>query len=637
MRKQIFFLTLGFWALLCVAHPVFMVVWLVCGTVFFWILFRQKRCLILWIFLCLSSVLLYPQPIGTPVPGVYTVTEIKKDYVLAKKAGHTVLLYDLPEAVFDDQFEIKDFDEIHSLNNSDLFSFESYMRQQQVAYQGNTNLQNRIAQGHSLRAQLFYSIRSRDTFLTECLYGIDQEDSPAVLQQLSLPLISLILWVERVSKRYMSTRASRILSLFLILGCGYLFVFTIALVRMACQRFSRLFFDHWEERFVCTTIFFLLLVPQHALSFAFVVPTLFSLLYGLCHQQPSRSVCSKIILFGMQFLYFQKVDLISILCFSILRKWSGFLVLTGLVSLWFPLDDLRKFCFTLLDAIPSLSWEYEAGMIFFLIWSFAFFIWLKETGWLGKGVSLFCVCLAPLVLPYADPFFRVTVFSIGNGDCTLITEPFHRSAVLIDCGQNLYRDNMEKIVIPYLRKKHIDSLDAVIITHDDFDHSGGLDSLQKVIPVKVVISQSNQKVPVDYPFYLLLKKRDASNENDKSILSYFSYDRKTYLWMGDASIDVESQLLHKHPNLKADVLKLGHHGSKTSSSMDFLYTVKPSLSVISSGYKNRYGHPDVEVLRRLQDGNISSLNTASVGMIEIFSFHGFCFFRTGNGLVGLIP
>ena len=73
---------------------------------------------------------------------------------------------------------------------------------------------------------------------------------------------------------------------------------------------------------------------------------------------------------------------------------------------------------------------------------------------------------------------------------------------MIDCGQNLYRDNVERIIMPFLENKNIHAIDTVILTHDDFDHNGGYDSLKDKIEIKQVIEDSNQLVHVDYPFYL---------------------------------------------------------------------------------------------------------------------------------------
>ena len=103
-------------------------------------------------------------------------------------------------------------------------------------------------------------------------------------------------------------------------------------------------------------------------------------------------------------------------------------------------------------------------------------------------------------------------------------------------GQNLHRDNAELFVKPFFAQRYIYHLDALVVTHDDFDHSGGVDALKKTIAIDTVIITSDEDVPVSYPFYSLLPVREVMDENSKSIISYFSYDGLDYLWTGDAGI-----------------------------------------------------------------------------------------------------
>lgn len=175
----------------------------------------------------------------------------------------------------------------------------------------------------------------------------------------------------------------------------------------------------------------------------------------------------------------------------------------------------------------------------------------------------------------------------------------------------------------------------MILTHDDFDHSGGYESLKDRIEIKQVIKDSKEKVNVKYPFHLLLSEREAKDENDSSIISYFTYDKLSYLFMGDASKEIEKQLMDAY-DLKADVIKVGHHGSNTSSDSAFLDSLDCKIALISAGYKNKYDHPSLETLQTLQTLYIHAFCTNNSGSIAIYSLRDFSFIVTNDGLFGII-
>ena len=127
----------------------------------------------------------------------------------------------------------------------------------------------------------------------------------------------------------------------------------------------------------------------------------------------------------------------------------------------------------------------------------------------------------------------------------------------------------------------------------------------------------------------------AKDENDSSIISYFTYDHLNYLFMGDASKEIEKQLMDTY-DLKADVIKIGHHGSNTSSDAAFLDSLDCKIALISAGYKNKYDHPSTETLKTLDYLNIHTFCTSTNGSIAIYSLHDFAFIVTNDGLFGII-
>lgn len=198
----------------------------------------------------------------------------------------------------------------------------------------------------------------------------------------------------------------------------------------------------------------------------------------------------------------------------------------------------------------------------------------------------------------------------------------------------------KQVVVPFLKSQGVHQLDRVILTHLDQDHSGGLPAVLQSIPTHMV--QANEEIKdLSSPFSLChsgqtwetseLKIQILSpklenlqsavfNRNEASCVMYLQHkqasDLKYFLMMGDAGWETEYQLLQQYPDLKVDVLILGHHGSKHSSSYDFLKTYHPKIAIASAGFDNRYGHPSAEVSHRLQDLNIPLLSTIDKGAIH---------------------
>lgn len=229
-------------------------------------------------------------------------------------------------------------------------------------------------------------------------------------------------------------------------------------------------------------------------------------------------------------------------------------------------------------------------------------------------ISLFLMSFVPI----KHVFNAVYFVNVGQGDCIIFKN--NDKAVMIDTGGNTNFDIAEECLIPFLRKKQIYQIDALVITHNDKDHSGGVSSLINNYKVNKFLSNK-----YDFPYrvgdiYLNnLNTYDANNENDTSLVFNISFMNKKWLLMGDASIDVEKYLLASGLDLKCDVLKIGHHGSKTSTCEEFLKKANPETAIISVGEKNSYNHPSSEVIERLNELKISIRRTDKEGTISFIS------------------
>ncbi len=228
---------------------------------------------------------------------------------------------------------------------------------------------------------------------------------------------------------------------------------------------------------------------------------------------------------------------------------------------------------------------------------------------------------------YITNTFFTTIMDVGQGDSTFIHLPHNESNILIDTGGNINYDG-SKNIISYLKSEGIQKLDYLIITHGDYDHMGNSINLVNNFKVKNVIfncgyynNLENKLIKVlekkKIKYYSCIKELNISNyklqflntgiydnENDNSSVIYFNYEDNKFLFMGDAGVEKENDILEKYNLKNIDFLKVGHHGSNTSSSVLFINSINPKYSLISVGKNNRYGHPNKEVLNNLDNSKI---------------------------------
>lgn len=608
--------SLGFLACIILKDPLCIFCFSFCFLFYLNERFHSKRILIVFTILSLFSIVLV-KPCKEAEKGIYTISEIKQSYYVAKKQRTRVLVQSDLDLNFNDQIQVDSLEPIHTDDNFTLFSFTKYNASKNVFYK--TRDVRLIKKSTSLKSKLYAYISSQKNskVLLSLYYGIHEDTIDEIYTMLGYGYISAYFIVFNLLKRKYEDKKIRISLLILSILFGSFFVFTLSLTRFILYQISYLFFKSKSDQIGFTILCFSILYPIQVLSISFVLPILLQLVSYFCTEH--KWIVQKMVLISILFIYFKKVDIVSFLLFNLLRKLYGCVFLLGM----FIPDFLTL-------KIPSLTIHYAPQFVFIFIFIVVYIQCLKHFKW--KYMILF---LIPFLEVFCNPFFQVYTLNIGQGDCSVIVEPFYKSVVMIDCGQSLYRDNVERIIFPFLENKNIHTIDTLILTHDDFDHSGGYDHLKEKVKIKQVIKNSKDKVNVEYPFYLLLQKRMAKDENDSSIISYFTYDHLNYLFMGDASKEIEKQLMDTY-DLKADVIKVGHHGSNTSSDTAFLDSLDCRIALISAGYKNKYDHPSTETLKTLDHLHIHTFCTSTDGSIAIYSLHHFAFIVTNDGLFGII-
>ncbi|MCF0117788.1 MAG: MBL fold metallo-hydrolase [Bacilli bacterium] len=209
--------------------------------------------------------------------------------------------------------------------------------------------------------------------------------------------------------------------------------------------------------------------------------------------------------------------------------------------------------------------------------------------------------------------------NVGQGDSILIQNK--NNIVLIDTGGVNNIDLASETLIPFMRSKQINHIDALITTHNDSDHCGAALSLMENFPVYNYLPNKDQFPYQIGEIYLKnINTYSFTEDNDNSLVFNLDFMNKKWLLMGDASTLVEKRLIENNIDIDCDILKVGHHGSKTSTSEAFIKAASPQEAIISVGAKNYYGHPSESVIDLLAKYNVTIRRTDIEGTISYTKF-----------------
>lgn len=412
-------------------------------------------------------------------------------------------------------------------------------------------------------------------------------------------------------------------------------------------------------------------------QFSYVISTAIILSQKKISKLPNRyksiyiSLLSFIVSFPISIYHFQKINYLSILFNLVMIPLISTIIFpaTFLVLIFSNLYPIYEKLIFILEKINAIFYYIPYGKIIFckpnILMIILYYLLIILSIYKKKYyILLGTVILIHYQIPTMNQNLLVTFLDVGQGDSIFIKLPHNQGNILIDTGGKIeipkekWAQNKNKTtlttsrIIPYLHSMGIKKLDYLILSHGDYDHMGESINLVNHFKINKVIFNCGskndleqklinvlhkkgieyrsciKKINVDRTKLYFLNTKEYNNENDNSNVIYLNYNNYQFLFMGDAGIDKEKDLLDQYNLKNIDFFKVGHHGSNTSSSKYFIDKIKPKYSFISVGKNNRYGHPKETVLNILthskiyrtdQDGSIEIKINKTADKIKIYS------------------
>lgn len=642
----------------------------ICVVFFLFIVFKKFKNFIAVTFVLFSflvgisiSASLKYKAVEVQRDGIFIVEKVSTNYYLVSNYVDHFYVYEKNNEVDEGDF-LKlegNLSRINFVTLESEFDFKNYLKTKGVEYQlyvksKEVIFQNPINPKNIKQNFIDKYSEENQALLKSLLFSQTDYDSGIIKSSNSLNLISLI----SVSGIFINTfinlliflfglkfneSKSRIFSFLILIPYFIINIFELSVLRIFLLNLGKTInVSFFNKKYtyldvVCVVgIFILLLNPYNALSLSFILGFGMSLTYILLlnfsNKKLTTTACRKglllsLFLIPIQLNFNKSFNLLTFLYQIVLIPLMNCIFIFSIVSLYlgynplldillFPIVQIFKGLANLKFVLYHDSLPLELLIIYYLLFYVFIYMLEKEINLFNKKITgVFCLTVVIGLLPYKNIYEKsVNFINVGQGDSILIRD--RNTNVLIDTGGLKYKDLATSSLINYFKKKEVYKLDVVIITHDDFDHNGALNSLITYFPVKHVLTSYDE-----FPYKIgnLLFENfniyNFSDSNDRSLVLMLNFYGNKFLFMGDASKDVE-EVIMKDFNVDADYIKLGHHGSKTSTGEEFIRAVSPKEAIISCGLNNYYGHPNKEVLDILEKENIKIRRTDLEGTISYY-------------------
>ena len=562
------------------------------------------------------------------------VIEVKEKYVLIEHNFNKYIVYD--EAFnYDDVVEVRcNVDKITSMDNRAGFNYEVWSKHKGIVGSCTSVSSSIIKRGNTLRNVIYQQIESmpKDTKAVMKMFLLKEHDSSnayfSILLSSGIHVAMLISMFRKVLRYFFDKDSTEHIVILVAVFLCLIYNFSFFTLRILIRIITKYLVNDKREAWGIYAILLMVIYRGYVLDVVLIYSLTLSFISSFSYRR--RILSSSIVICLLQLIINGFFSIKQYVLSQLVRPVFSFVYVLCIMRIWLNFDRV----FIKINELVSLIINSESSDPLVLIGKphpliVASIIILLVFYQRYSDNSRLTACMWLLVLNNFQccfrPYAKVVYIDVGQGDSTLVSLPFNKGNFLIDTGGSTYKDIAKDILYPVLSSYGIRDLDAVIITHDDIDHAGGLESLSSLIEIDEVITQKNNIYSFEnIQFYDFLSEYEFEDGNANSLITYFDIYGTRFLILGDIGKEQESILINERGNFVVDVLKVAHHGSKTSTSDKLLTSTKPRLSIISAGENNRYGHPSTEVIERLRAYKINYLSTTTSGAIEINIFpHGY--------------
>ena len=600
-------------------------------------------CMVLWmlrtkdnsfIFVCIVLLLFSIPRSNTKYPDIQEANaiQVSSSYAILKNGNQKIIVYTKEPLLFDAAYTVTpEFQKVEESCHTYGFSYSHWLSKQGIYYAVDESCITLKKENVSIRRWMQKKIAALEdpsirSLLNKSLLNLKDTQGNSWMKEAGFSYISILFVFHVMCKYVMHEKQKDVVLTVITILLLIVYRFPLILVENLLFRVSRYLSMSKQKSTSLITMFIMFCYPSEITSASFLIPSLYH--YSFLFDEHKKEILFLLISI-IQSILFQTINPLRSFLYPVNMFLHGFFYLFSLVRFFTPID--------LVSLIASALQSFNTLMNLFSL----------KGSIVGVGCILYIIIVsmfrhkvkAAIVLLYVfqitglfHPCMEMTMINVGQGDAILIRAPLNSDNILIDTGKPSAYNSLKT----YLDAKSIYVMNTLIITHNDNDHSGNKTNIQKDYVVKQCIETHQNTIQSSIFTLQDINEIQSEDENDSSIVNVMNFNDKQVCLMGDASNKTEEEITHKYPTLSCDILKLGHHGSSTSSSDQFLDVVRPEIALISSGAYRIYHHPSEETIQKLLKRHIPYFDTKTSGDITILCFGKIRVFITSRFEIGLI-